>query len=178
MQMKLENLKLKVAAAVVAGMAAAVAFAQGRDTFVHQQAYAEMQRVSGQVDVLQNNFDDLQRRVSAVEKGNNAQGLRQEIEALKASIAELRRQIQSQREEIVKDLAGRIKTIQAAQTPPAPQPQQKRVVVGPHREYEVKAGDTLSLIAEAFGTTVSKIKEMNGLKGDMLRIGQKIMVPQ
>ena len=42
----------------------------------------------------------------------------------------------------------------------------------------MKAGDTLSLIAEAFGTTVPKIKEMNGLKSDMLRIGQKIMVPQ
>jgi len=172
-------MRIKMVAMAAAGIAAAGVFAQGRDSFVQQQAYAEMQRVSGQIDVLQNNFDDLQRRVAGIERGNATQDLKQEIEALKASIAELRRQLQSQREAIVKDLTGRIKTIQAAQTPPpAPKETPKKVVVGPHREYEVKAGDTLSLIAEAFGTTVSKIKEMNGLKGDMLRIGQKIMVPQ
>ena len=170
-------MRIKTVAVVVAGMAAMTALSQGRDSFVQQQAYAEMQRVSGQIDVLQNNFDDLQRRVAGIERGNATQDLRQEIEALKASVAELRRQLQSQREAIVKDLTGRIKTIQAVQTPP-PKETPKKVVVGPHREYEVKAGDTLSLIAEAFGTTVSKIKEMNGLKSDMLRIGQKIMVPQ
>ena len=172
-------MKSKIVAMATAGAAVMTAFSQGRDTFVQQQAYAEMQRVSGQVDVLQNNFDDLQRRVVNIEKGNNTQDLKQEIEALKASIAELRRQLQSQREGIVKDLTGRIKTIQAAQTPPPPPPPvKKKVVVGPHREYEVKPGDTLSLIAEAFGTTVPKIKEMNGLKNNMLRVGQKIMVPQ
>ena len=171
-------MRTKTVAVVVAGMAAMTALSQGHDAFVQQQAYAEMQRVSGQVDVLQNNFDDLQRRVAGLERGSGTQDLKQEIEALKASVAELRRQLQSQRETIVKDLTGRIKTIQAAQTPPPPKETPKKVVVGPHREYEVKAGDTLSLIAEAFGTTVSKIKEMNGLKSDMLRIGQKIMVPQ
>ena len=173
-------MKVKMVVMLTAEIAAVAAFSQGRDAFVQQQAYAEMQRVSGQVDVLQNNFDDLQRRVVNIERGNNTQGLKQEVEALKASIAELRRQLHSQREEIVKDLAGRIKTIQAAQTPPPTPPPttKKKVVVGPHREYEVKPGDTLSLIAEAFGTTVPKIKEMNGLKNDMLRVGQKIMVPQ
>ena len=172
-------MRIRIVATAAAGMAALTALSQGRESFVQQQAYAEMQRVSGQVDVLQNNFDDLHRRVSSIERGNGTQELKQEIEALKASVAELRRQLQSQREAIVKDLTGRIKTIQAAQTPPPPPKETpKKVVVGPHREYEVKAGDTLSLIAEAFGTTVSKIKEMNGLKSDMLRIGQKIMVPQ
>ena len=170
-------MRTKTVAVVVAGMAAMTALAQGRDSFVQQQAYAEMQRVSGQIDVLQNNFDDLQRRVAGIERGNNTQDLRQEIEALKASVAELRRQLQSQREGIVKDLTGRIKTIQAAQTPPPPPPP-KKVVIGPHREYEVRSGDTLSLIAEAFGTTVPKLREMNNIKGDMLRAGQKIMVPQ
>ena len=172
-------MKVKMAVMATAGIVAATAFSQGKDAFVQQQAYAEMQRVTGQVDVLQNNFEDLHRRVSNIERGNGTQDLKQEIEALKASIAELRRQLQSQRDEIVRDLTGRIKTIQAAQTPPAPPPTtKKKVVVGPHREYEVKPGDTLSLIAEAFGTTVPKIKEMNGLKNDMLRVGQKIMVPQ
>ena len=45
-------------------------------------------------------------------------------------------------------------------------------------EYTVQQGDTLSLIAKAFGSTVQKIKELNGMKGDALRIGQKINVPK
>ena len=98
--------------------ACSVAFAQGREEFMRQQAYAEMQRVSGQVDVLQSNLGDLQRRVGRLEGGGDVRGLRQEIEALKASIAEIRRELQSQRGEIVRDLSGRLAKIQAASTPP------------------------------------------------------------
>ena len=79
---------MKTTLVLAAALSAGIAFAQqgGQDAFLKQQAYAEMQRVSGQVDVLQNNFDDLQRRVVNIERGNNTQDLRQEIEALKASV--------------------------------------------------------------------------------------------
>ena len=164
---------------VVIGLAlgCAAAYGQGRESFMQQQAYAEMQRVSGQVDVLQSNLNDLQRRVGALEGGGDSRGIRQELDALKQSIAELRREMQGQRGEIVKDLSGRIAKMQASA--PAPKPvETKKVVIGPHQEYTVQSGDTLSLIAQAFGTTVSKIKEMNGLKNDNLRIGQKLNLPK
>ena len=154
-----------------------VAYGQGRESFMQQQAYAEMQRVSGQVDVLQSNLGDLQRRVGALEGGGDSRGIRQELDALKAAVAELRRELQSQRGEIVKDLSGRIAKMQTAA--PAPKPvETKKVVIGPHQEYTVQSGDTLSLIAQAFNTTVGKIKEMNGLKGDNLRVGQKLNLPK
>lgn len=154
----------------------AVPFAQAqmKENFLQQQAYAEMQRVSGQVDVLQNNLSDLQSRVGVLEGGGSAKGLRQEIDALKASVADLRRELQEQRTQIVSDLTKRISKIQTAASAPAP----TKVVVGPHQEYTVQAGDTLSLIAQAFDTTVAKIKEMNGLKNDNLRIGQKLNLPK
>ena len=44
-------------------------------------------------------------------------------------------------------------------------------------EYVVKEGDVLSKIAKANGTTVGKIRELNGLKGDMIRVGQKLKLP-
>ena len=154
-----------------------MAYGQGRESFMQQQAYAEMQRVSGQVDVLQSNLNDLQRRVGALEGGGDAsKGIRQELDALKASIAELRREMQGQRGEIVRDLSGRIAKMQTSA--PAPKPVEKKVVIGPHQEYTVQSGDTLSLIAQAFGTSVGKIKEMNNLKGDNLRVGQKLMLPK
>ena len=170
------NIRKMVAIGVAFGCA--MAYGQGRESFMQQQAYAEMQRVSGQVDVLQSNLGDLQRRVGALEGGGDAKGIRQEIDALKAAVADLRRELQAQREGIVKDLSGRIAKIQAATPPPPPKPTVTKVVIGPHQEYTVQSGDTLSLIAQAFNTTVSKIKEMNGLKNDNLRVGQKLNLPK
>lgn len=43
--------------------------------------------------------------------------------------------------------------------------------------YTVKSGDTLYAIANKFGTTVDKLKEMNNLKSTALSIGQKLTVP-
>jgi LysM repeat protein/lipoprotein-anchoring transpeptidase ErfK/SrfK len=43
--------------------------------------------------------------------------------------------------------------------------------------YEVKRGDALILIAKRFGVTVAQIKELNGLKGDTIRIGQILKIP-
>ena len=169
------NIRKMVAIGVAFGCV--MAYGQGRENFMQQQAYAEMQRVSGQVDVLQSNLGDLQRRVGALEGGGDSKGIRQELDALKAAVAELRRELQSQRGEIVKDLSGRIAKMQTAA--PAPKPvETKKVVIGPHQEYTVQSGDTLSLIAQAFGTTVSKIREMNNLKGDNLRVGQKLNLPK
>ena len=158
--------------------ACAAAFGQGKEDFMRQQAYAEMQRVSGQVDVLQSNLNELQNRVGRLEGGNGSQGLLHEIEALKAAVADIRKQLQAQRGEIVKDLTGRISKMQQQVAPAAPKPVEKKIVLGPHREYVVQAGDNLSMSSEAFGVTVSKIKEMNNLKNDNLRVGQKLNLPK
>jgi len=43
--------------------------------------------------------------------------------------------------------------------------------------YEVKSGDTLGAIARKSGTTVAALRTANNLKGDSLRIGQKLIIP-
>lgn len=169
---------MKKSLMMAVALAATMAFAQGKDDFMRQQAMAEVQRVSGQIDVLQNNFDDLARRVSKLESGGGeTRALRQEIDSLRSTVAELRRQMESQRGEIVKDISGRIAKMQP---PPAPERKtvKKTVVTGPHYEYTVQSGDSLFIIAKAFNTSVSKIREMNNLKSDSLRVGQKINVPK
>ena len=169
---------MKKSLTMAVALAATMAFAQGKDDFMRQQAMAEVQRVSGQIDVLQNNFDDLARRVSKLESGGGeTRALRQEIDSLRSTVAELRRQMESQRGEIVKDISGRIAKMQP---PPAPEKKtvKKTVVTGPHYEYTVQSGDSLFIIAKAFNTSVSKIREMNNLKSDRLRVGQKINVPK
>ena len=150
--------------------------AESRDDFMRQQAYAEMQRVLGQIDVLQSNIDDISRRVSKLESKGAANSVELEIAALKSAIAELRREMGAQRGEIVKDLSARIAKLQSAGAK-APEPR-RRVVDGAHVEYVVQSGDSLFLISKAFNVPIKTIKELNALKSDNLRIGQKIVIPK
>lgn len=43
--------------------------------------------------------------------------------------------------------------------------------------YTVAKGDVLSKIAVRFGTTSAKIRELNKLTGDMIRVNQKLLIP-
>lgn len=43
--------------------------------------------------------------------------------------------------------------------------------------YTVRPGDTLSVIAARFGTTVEAVREANGLTGDLLRVGDELRIP-
>jgi LysM repeat protein len=55
---------------------------------------------------------------------------------------------------------------------PTPEP-------SPFIEYEVQSGDTLSSIAQAFGTTIDELVRINGLASQdvIISVGQKLLVP-
>ena len=48
---------------------------------------------------------------------------------------------------------------------------------GATKEYVVKSGDTLGKIAYGNGINIRQLKELNGLAGDNLKIGQKLKIP-
>jgi N-acetylmuramoyl-L-alanine amidase len=43
--------------------------------------------------------------------------------------------------------------------------------------YTIERGDTLSEIAVRYGTSMRRIREANGLRGDAIRVGQTITIP-
>ncbi len=183
--------------AVVAFGASAQNAASARAAYQDRQALAEVPRLVQQFDQLAANQDEIVQRLLKVESGSGTEAaLRAEIEALRAEVAELkasiRREQDAMRREIVADLAKRISTL----TPPAPPPAPTPVYtagparasaatppppppeIGPHYEYIVEKGQTLSLIADGFRTTVPKILAANpGLKPNLLRVGQKLIIP-
>lgn len=170
------TVRFKMMLVAGAALAAGGAFAQS-GSFMRDQAVAEMQRVSAQVDVIASNQEELSARLRGVEAmRGEIDSLKAEISALKGAISEMRREMQSQRGEIVQDLSKKIASMQPP--PQKPAPKATPSYSGPCYEYTVQSGDTLSLIAKAFGTTVQKIKDVNGMKGDMLKVGQKVNVPK
>ena len=169
------------AAALCWGVALSAPTTQNRNAFLQQQAYAEVNRISGQVDALQRNYEDLDRRLSALERGGSENAaMRSEINSLRSQISDLKRQLEAQRGEIVNDLSGKMAKMQQQQAAAAAAAKPKETVVaGPHLEYTVQPGDTLSLIAKAFNTSVAKIRQMNPrVNPNSLKVGMKINVPK
>jgi LysM repeat protein len=164
--------------------------ASARAAYQQQQAVQEVQRLAQQFDQIVENQDAIVSRLQKVETSVSSAGdtsdLRAEIAALKASIAELRREQESMRREIVSDLSKRIASMPrpAAATPPPPAPSSSRTTSskaasyeGSYYEHVVESGQTLSMIAKGFDTTVSKIRQANNLKNDVIRVGQKLIIP-
>ena len=48
---------------------------------------------------------------------------------------------------------------------------------GGENVYLVKTGDTLLQIAKAHGTTVTEVKTLNGLKTDLIKVGDRLKLP-
>ncbi len=178
-------------------VASVCCFAQdARAAYQQQQAIQEVSRLAHNFDLLQNNQEAIVSRLTKLEEANANQSdsdIRAEIAAIKASIAELRASQESLRREIVADLSKRIAALPANNPPPPPpqrvevserrstvsksRPAAKQEYTGAHYEHIVESGHTLSSIAAAFGTTVAKIKAANNLKSNMLRVGQKLIIP-
>jgi LysM repeat protein len=67
--------------------------------------------------------------------------------------------------------------IAALQPEPAPTPAPPKPAPVTGDTYKVVKGDTLSEIAVKFHTTVEAIKDLNGLKSDLIKVGQVLKIP-
>lgn len=54
----------------------------------------------------------------------------------------------------------------------------KASTAGAPRVYRVRPGDTLFSIARQFSTTVAQLKQLNGLAGDSIKVGDQLKVPR
>jgi membrane-bound lytic murein transglycosylase D len=70
---------------------------------------------------------------------------------------------------------------------PTPRPASVSASTSPHtssaaagapRLYRVRPGDTLFSIARQFSTTVAQLKQLNGLAGDGIKVGEQLKVPR
>lgn len=180
--------------AAAACAAAALAQDDARSAYQMRQAVQEVQRLSSQFDQMQNGMESLAVRMRKLEGANASGDLRAEIGALRSELNELKRRQEAMRGEIVAEISKKMADLIAKNRPaPPPPPASTRGgkgshtapppeaapsgPTGPYFEHIVEPGETLSYIAKECNTTVHKIKQYSGLKGDVLRVGQKLLIP-
>ncbi|PAE38137.1 C40 family peptidase [Bacillus sp. 7884-1] len=96
----------------------------------------------------------------------------------KMSVAELKKLngLNSDRIYVGQKLKVTGKAAEVTPTPTPTQPVAPPVQPEKTTEYTIKSGDTLGGISLKFKMTVQKLKEINGLKTDMIYVGQKLKV--
>jgi LysM repeat protein len=186
--------KILTLLSIIAAFAVSAQQTDARAAYQQQQAVQEVQRLAQQFDQMESNFESLTARMTRLESGNSAADLRAEISGIKAQIAEIKREQANMRREIVAEISQKMAGLLAQRQPPPPPPpaatpathsrpaapkQPTRTAPeGPYYEHVVEPGQTLSLIAKGYDTTVPKILAANPtLKPNSLRVGQKIIVP-
>lgn len=147
---------------------------QQRQQTVRQQAatrYTEdrVHRMQGQLESIEMENARLMQEL---------QQLRQEVQASHSQMSQVNSRMGSleskqahEMNELIKRVESLLKKSVAAR--PAPKPSH-----GAGREHIVEAGHTLSAIAQAYGTSVKAIKQVNNLKSDSIYVGQKLFIPE
>lgn len=180
--------------AATACAVAVLAQDDARSAYQMRQAVQEVQRLSSQFDQMQNGMESLSVRMRKLEGANATGDLRAEIGALRSELNELKRRQEAMRGEIVAEISKKMADL-IAKTRPAPPPAasprggksphaaapQPEAApsgpTGPYFEHVVEPGETLSYIAKECNTTVQKIKQYSNLKSNVLRVGQKLLIP-
>ncbi|MBN2163712.1 MAG: LysM peptidoglycan-binding domain-containing protein [Pontiellaceae bacterium] len=142
------------------------------------QAYRQLE-----ARATEERFYKLQGQLNSIEMENGrlaqeVQQLREELRKSGSSLSQLNSKLQSVEQKHTQDIQEVIRRVeslinQAVATRPTTTSGR-----GPGREHVVQKGHTLSVIAQAYGTTVDKIKKANNLTSDTIRVGQTLFIPE
>ncbi len=115
-------------------------------------------------------IENLERQVLNLEKsmGRNTKALEERLAAEKRHREKannaLINQVSKELESVATDINKRLKNMSTSSD-------------SGYGVYTVQSGDTLSQIAKAAGVTISRLKKINGLSSDIIRVGQKLKIP-
>ncbi|HQL08079.1 MAG: LysM peptidoglycan-binding domain-containing protein [Lentisphaerae bacterium] len=131
----------------------------------------EIQNRDERIKELQNLLTATDNRFEALDRE-----WRQRFDALNAALEQERASRSQEIQAVGKAMAAEIvrveKSAAAAAKPSAP-----AAYSGKYKELVVQKGDTLSGISSLAGVSIESIREANGLKSDVIRVGQVLKIP-
>lgn len=160
-----------------APLPSAQAFAQQAQTLREVQYL--LQKLSAQIEVLDQRQNALTSRVAALEQGKGVAS-KDEVAALRADLSALKSAQEGLRGEIVEDLSVRIAKITQKQEAAAAAARRAREEAARKSGYNhvVEAGQTISAIAQAYGVSSQTIMKANRITDpSKLQVGQKLFIP-
>jgi len=156
-----------------------------------QQMSVEFRQLTEQVEALNRSQEALDARLNRLETQVNAASHSQDdLVGVRRDIQLIRSERETLKKEITDDLAARVEKIaarqqaenRAARTASAPASATKAAgAAAGHTGYEhkVEKGQTLSIIAKGYGTTVEAIMKANKLANpSAIRVGQVLFIPE
>ncbi len=131
-----------------------------------------------QVDALMRQMQQLELRLTATEQSDSGIGrIQHHLDSLQRALQQevaARKEADSQVIKTVsEEIAGAMNQTVARRT--ADSTASDADIQG---EYTVQRGDTLGAIAQAFDTTVKRLKDVNNLQNDLIIEGQKLLIPK
>lgn len=142
----------------------------------------EVQRLRGEQEAVVGEVGRLRGEVQAVASSQGAHATRGEVRALEARVGGVEAQLRKEAEarakgekQIYDDIVGKVTELAKKQAAAAPK---GRRSYGSGWEHEVRAGESLSVIAGAYQSSVGAIMKANGIRNpDTIRVGQKLFIP-
>ena len=145
----------------------------------------EVRRVAAQVEGLEIEIDRLQRDLNRLrEEWRSDRQMQQaeqarRLQEMETRVQALDRARETDRREIVQQLSGTIEQLMQQVQATRQTSTARQTHSGYGYEHVVKAGETLSHIAAAYGVTTRTIINANNLQNpDRLRVGQKLFIPE
>ena len=161
-----------------AAMRAAIERQQlSRDTEIAKAAAQSAEVQLQQLDMRLSRLEDSLRQ-SQNANGSDLAALQREIATIKGEAAAIRADRETLKKEIINEISTEVARLLAAQQKVAAATAASTATASQSGyEHKVQSGQTLSAIAQAYGVSIDKIKKANGLKNDVIRVGQKLFIP-
>ena len=138
-----------------------------------QSAEVQLQQLDSRLLRLEDSL-----RQSQNANGADIAALQREIASLKGEAAAIRADREAMKKEIVNQISSEVAKLLASQQKAAAAAAASAAAASQSGyEHKVQSGQTLSAIAQAYGVPVEKIKKANGLKSDVIRVGQTLFIP-
>jgi LysM repeat protein len=154
----------------------------------------QLRTISARVNLLQDNYVTLVRSINTLQKDLQTEKqknirLQNTVETLKQQMYKDRQQmsqnlnnvinkVSEQTSKAINSVAKQQAAAQASSSRTSSRSGDGPIGNGNFAEYVVQPGATLSAISKAYKVSVKSIKKANGLHNDIIRVGQKLYIPQ
>lgn len=148
-------------------------------TSAYRQIITRIKENEKTLSSLEKRMDRLQSRVARLGDGKDSEevrNIRRNLQKLESELETERRQRRQTEEKLVNTVSSEIAAaLSEFEDSSGGQSRQQPESRG---TYTVKKGDTLSAIAQAFEVSIDDLRDINNLKSDLIREGQKILIPE